>query len=135
MTELATEAGRFVVRSVTGYSITPSGSTSGGPATIYSVLDSAVCYRQVYETNSMGGGKANAEARAHTIAAGLNEGKTPRFNSRGTFLGWRAPERPRSPYPHGTLSAYSNDRCRCELCKDARRVYELDYQARKRASA
>lgn len=36
---------------------------------------------------------------------------------------------------HGTISRYNNDRCRCELCRDAMRLYRADYAARKTAGA
>lgn len=36
---------------------------------------------------------------------------------------------------HGTVSRYNNDRCRCELCRDAARAYRADYAARKAAGA
>jgi 5-methylcytosine-specific restriction endonuclease McrA len=33
---------------------------------------------------------------------------------------------------HGTLSRYSNQQCRCELCSEAARIYFAAYRARKR---
>ena len=36
------------------------------------------------------------------------------------------------PSVHGTLSCYSNQRCRCILCSEAARIYFSAYRARKR---
>lgn len=118
---------RFVVRSVTGYNI--GGALSGrGPYTDYYVLDAAVCYREVYRASTR---IKDAAAKTATVCAGLNAGKTPLWDQAGRFRGWKA--EPRARYQHGTLSAYTNDRCRCVPCKAARAEYERGYVRRKRA--
>jgi hypothetical protein len=71
---------RFVVRTVTGYTINPASSSAAGggrhrPTSSFSVLDSAYCYRIIREFNtgsdSWGGEKANAR-RARELCNRLN---------------------------------------------------------------
>lgn len=52
---------RYVVSSVTGWAITPTGATTGPtPQTIWTVLDSAFCYRPVTKIRRGGGGSFRA---------------------------------------------------------------------------
>ena len=71
---------RFVVASVTGYTINPGSTAAAGggrhkPTRSFSVLDSAYCYRIVGEfntgSNSYGGERAN-EKRAKELCTRLN---------------------------------------------------------------
>lgn len=38
------------------------------------------------------------------------------------------------PPPHGKLSRYTNQGCRCDLCREASRVYRREYYLRKRGA-
>lgn len=63
---------RYVVRSVTGWSIIPTGETTGAKApTIWTVHDSAIGYRQVDHTNGASYGE-RGERRARKVAAQMN---------------------------------------------------------------
>ena len=49
----------------------------------------------------------------------------------------KAKREPLSPddYRHGTASAYSNYRCRCDACRRAWATYMREYYARRRAAS
>ena len=38
-------------------------------------------------------------------------------------------------FPHGTLTAYTDHRCRCDPCRAAMRAYYREYRARKREAS
>jgi hypothetical protein len=64
---------RFVVSSVTGYPIIASGATTGvGPRTIWSVLDSAVCYQEVTTVRHHYSYGDRGEREARKLADELN---------------------------------------------------------------
>ena len=68
--------------------------------------------------------------------------RCPRCNARREVTGEPyvpKPPRVRRPPPnsaivHGTISAYSNRGCRCDLCSEARRGYDRMYVARHKAA-
>jgi hypothetical protein len=69
---------RFKVSSVTGYNVSPSGGTGMKPQTIWTVLDSAFCYRPMTAFVKAHGVLAESsfnergEQRARAVAAELN---------------------------------------------------------------
>lgn len=63
---------RYVVRSVTGWSIIPSGASSRRPGTIWSVHDSAICYQTVSVGSNAWWGGERGERRARELAARMN---------------------------------------------------------------
>lgn len=47
----------------------------------------------------------------------------------------RRPNKPDDTIRHGTLAAYQNDGCRCELCRESKRSYMRVWRAMKRQSS
>lgn len=110
-------AKRYRVSSVTGY---PQCEGARHAATVYSVIDTWNLHHMIW--------RASGRVQAERIAKGLNAGKRMRIGTRGTFIGWYAPK---VGVRHGTLSRYTNYRCRCEKCRAVKRAYDAAYKAGK----
>jgi len=70
---------RFVIATVSGYTINPGhetrGNTRSQPTCSFSILDTAFCYRIVAEFNTGGNtymGEKGSERKAHALCAELN---------------------------------------------------------------
>jgi len=62
---------RYVLASVTGWNITPSGATTGYPRTIWTILDSGWCYRQASESRWGDHGRQELMCRAERMNRGV----------------------------------------------------------------